>query len=335
MNLVDGKLQKRKLYEMNFLESQKYLLVILKLFGFFPYEIKSKVTRSKWAVLQCIVIHLVYQGLFVYTHNLFSLSVGNYLDDNNEVSIFATVTEGYGVGFGFLIIYFSIYWSRSSQIALIKKVLDLEIEVKALKISTSDNRQLRKRTTLGVFWICFFYSAALFISSYVTNFNLLVLALTLFYCSFIAFVSLVCLFFDNLVTTIGSLLDNLSLNFENCVKDCPFHFHRRELTVILKLHDDLVRCIAFFNKSFGVTVLGIYMLISIVVTFESYFAYSGFHGFNSSFIQFIMIFNLIFYIPFFFVFSKLGLTCGRVEEKVDELSLSDHISNSFDCRSQS
>lgn len=312
---------------MNFLETQKPVLNFLNFFGFFTFSMNStNVTRNRWQFLHCIIANLVYLGVYFCFHIYFIATTGSYMNDKNETSLFSTNMEGYCLGISMLTVFLSTCWNSSSQMKLINDLLALETKVKALRFSKLDfGKKLHRQTIRTVLGVSTFYIAFIILYSVISLSTHLLLTIVeiSFYCCFAFSMNLACIFFDNLAKTIENLFDELSSNFERSVTTCPAFFRREEMIAIFKLHDDLVKCIATFNKAFGTTVLGIYGFNFSVITFEIYFAYSAMveskGHFYRNFVFFELIGNFVSFIPLYFSFAKFGFTCGNVEEKVDEL----------------
>lgn len=310
---------------MNFLEAQKVLLKILKLLGFFTYAMKSDVTRNRFHYVHCVIMGALIQGLFVYCHLHYLEKVGNYLGDGNHASDFYSIVEGFCVGFCYLIVYYSVFVCSSSQIEFIEKLLRIEREIGALRFSRSTyNERLRKTSLSDIFWTLIGAVAIFLTLSVVTsnnNYITLMIANWMFL-SMTIYLTLLLFFIENLVSTVGSLADELSWNFQNCVTSCPFHFFSEDLKQIFKLHDRLVQSIAVFNKSFGIIVLGTNAFCILIFTFEAYFAYAIFFDASrltptlnvTTALNFAG--NVVGYVPLIFALSKLGFVSGTTEEKV-------------------
>lgn len=319
---------------MNFLEAQKLLVSILKAFGFFTYKINSDgslVEHSKLHVLYSIVVFALNHGFFLYTHIIFYLEV-DYLSDNNSATKFVTLLEGYAVEFSSLIIFYSIFVCNSPQIEFIQAIHELEQDVLQLKMTRKNyNRKFHKSSFYFVVGQLMFTSISLIYYAFTVPRENFVPFMTeaVNYMLFTLVLILITSFMDNLVMTMGNLLDEISWNLMHSITQCPFHFHRKEVTTILKLHDRLCETVGTFNKSFGIIVLGIFVFAFAVITFEVYFVFVilfAMHRFKFDYVLSFM--------PLFLTLSKFGFTCSAVQEKVRLVSSNLHkISLKFPFRS--
>ena len=310
---------------MNFLEAQRPLLVILKLFGFFTYSINSEAVPKMFHFIHCVIVNIFCHGAFIGIHFYFVMTVGNYIGDDNDATQFVTKLEGYTIGFSFLIIFYSVFFETSSQIEFIENLLIIESEIVALKFTRINNaNQLRRKILLKIFSFSFFYAFMFFYSCIVVprqHFLLLILEI-FYYCFFLIYQLFIVTFLHNIVSTMERMLDELSWNLKHCIPLCPFPFHKDQVNKILKLHDRILEAIPLFNKSFGVIVFGNYMFIMGLVTFEMYFGFSAFFkstvfsGLTDLFLNITG--NIVCYVPLFVCFSLLGFTCENVQEKVEE-----------------
>lgn len=311
--------------KMNFLEAQKSIIFILKLFGFFPYRLKldgSQIEDSKLHLFYSVAIHVFNEATFISQHISFISQVDNYLGDNNSATKFVINLEGYTVPFCFIIIYFSLFFCKASQVQFIKTIIDLEQEICALRFTFSNhNQNLRRDSILFLVFLSLFVVVCVSCSALVTNQEMFMVLMleTLIYLSIEIFLTVVTQFMNNLVTTIGNLFEDLNSNLELSISSGPFHLHEKDVKKIFKLHDRLTESITVFNKCFGILTFGIYLYIFILFTFEVYFGFSTiFDSAKPTNFMFILnvLFNIAGFTPILIVFSKLGFNCQKTQEKV-------------------
>lgn len=180
------------------------------------------------------------------------------------------------------------------------------------------NRRLRETSlrlaimTVGyIITLCIYYH--LVVTSYVVFLEMCV------YLSISFILIVMTCFMDNLVKTIGNLLDEIKASLGSKVTSCPFHFNDREVTKIFELHGRLTSSIENFNESFGSIVLGIFAFIFGIGVFEIYYIVAAIFD-PSIQVDFLFTLSLLgnfsSLVPNFIVFSRFGFTCESVQKKV-------------------
>lgn len=310
---------------MNFLNAQKPLVIILKYIGYFTFKIPfdgSLVNSSYQHLFFSVSTSLFLKGCFIFNH-FFFLSNVDYFDfeDKNYVSTFVTKFEGYAIFTCFIIILSSVAFYRKTHIEFINTIIELEAEVHALKMTQKTyNESLRKNTLrIVIFHFLFHVSFVTFYIAVIPGNSVLFITLESFSYSFFLFSIILFLkFIQNLVETIGNLVDELDRNFKHFVTFCPFHFYEKEVEDLFLLRYRIAETITLFNESFGNIVLGVFILVLSIVTFESYFALAiYFDAISSSDLRTILNLasNTLFLIPLLTTFAIFGFTCEKVQIK--------------------
>lgn len=311
--------------KMNFLEAQKSIIFILKLFGFFPYRLKldgSQIEDSKFHLFYSVAFHVFYQANFISNHISFISHVDNYLGDNNSVSKFVTNLEGYTVLFCFAIIYYSLFFCKASQVKFLQTIIDLEQEIRALRFTfSSHNRNLRRDSIQFLAFQAIFIVVCLGSYTFLVNPDMFMVMMleTMIYLFNEVFLTVVAQFMSNLVITIGNLFEDLNSNLERSISSGPFHLHERDVKKIFELHDRLTESITVFNKGFGIQAFGIYIFTFSLLTFETYFGFATiFDPTKPTSFMFILnvLGNIVGFAPILNAFSKFGFNCQKTQEKV-------------------
>ena len=311
--------------KLNFLEAQKPILTVLKLFGCFPYRLHSKtltVENNKIIFAYSIFVNFSIEVFFILYHFTMLKEVSNYLEDNNEATTVATALEGYLVAFCFAIVSLSLFFRKKLQMKIIILIIELEKEVGDIRSYQLDyNEQLRRSSVRFV--VSQIILTVIALSHYVAVTYLESVAYFLFemfvYFTYVSIVLFITCFMENLVKTIGNLFDALNSSLKLYVTTCPFHFYNREMKKVFALHNRLIQSIELFNAAFGSIAAGIFYFIFATVVFEVYFVSAEiFDSANSLDFQkaLKLLGNMFSVMPMLIIFSKFGFTCESVQEKV-------------------
>lgn len=311
---------------LNFLEAQKYVLAVLKLFGCLPYRLNpesSTVEDNKWHLLYSLSVFGVIQGFFSF--NRFYIGrIENYLIDGNPTSQFVTWFEGVVVFSCYNIIMFGIFFYKKSQMKFIKMLMELEQEVNNLGMHRSDFNKtlLRTSTKFVIFYICVNVGFLGFFSFFLPDW---IYANAILICESFCFSVLTTSavigtqFMDNIVITMGNLFDELSWILKHKITYCPFHFYHHEVTKVFELRNRLIEAIPMFSEAFGVIAFGVFFLVFGIESLEFYYAFSAVFD-SEVLLSFIFSLNLaanvISFMPIFMSFSRLGFNCECVQSKV-------------------
>lgn len=322
---------------MKFLNAQKPLVTILKYCGFFTFEVPfdgSLVNSSYQNVFISIVTGLLIQGFFIFSHLLYLNNFGNYSEDGNFVSMFVTHFEGYTIIICSSMVFFSVVFLRRKHIKFLDAIIELEEAVNALQGTQGRyNESLRKNTLrFVIFHLLFHVTFFTFYAAVLPENTFPYLFLDcLSFAFFMFLIILVIKFMQNLVEKIANLLDELDENFKNFVSSCPLHFYDKELKNLFILRDRTIETIKLFNGSFGIIVLGIFILVLGIATFELYYAAANYLDMNASsdwMMILILASNIFFVFPLLTTFSMLGFTCESVRIKVSQVQNSSPIVHS-------
>lgn len=312
---------------MNFLEAQRCLLSILKLLGFFSYQVqRDGIIRKKSFrhLIYCIMINVLSHILFIGGHVIYAINGENYLSDGNHVSDLVMYLEFTAIELSFYFVLYGISVRRSSQIEFFEMILSIEQEISEFKFTRKlYNERLRKSSQRFIVIVIIFYTALLVYNAVVVPQNMFMVVMIEAF-NFTMFSSLLIFIthlMENAAATIGNLFDELDWNLKHYITACPFHFHHKDVKNILKLHDQLVGSIAKFNEAFGVINLGIFVFIFGFITFEVYFDFSAviFHA-PDLILGLNVIGSIISFLLILISFCKFAFTCESVQEKV-KLSL--------------
>lgn len=315
---------------MNFIATQKPLIFILNIFGFFSFKFTNEGISNYHnyrVIFVCVVKNLLNQFSFLYVHYYFTNNVKGFLEDETEVTKMALWLQAVVQEFCSLVIFYTRLASRGLQIKFFEHLFAIEMKVELLQFSTLNakmfNQKMRSKcciycsTMIGLYtMILILYSNVLPDEQYYFYFFE-----TINYTVVIIYAIFIAIFMDNVLTAIGFYFEEINKNLQNFIAvpgSNLFSFHEIEIRDLFQLHNELIQVIEHFNDTFGMIFVGIFVFTFGMMAFELYFGYTviilSSHTVPFDFVNIIT--NIFCYIPLFVIVSKVGFSCESVHEKV-------------------
>jgi 7tm Chemosensory receptor len=307
---------------MSFLEAQKVLVKILKIFNYFPYSVcNQRVKTSRKLFLRSICTNVVWNLIFLACHLHYLNNTGSYVDDGNPATYMLTQLEALAIGLCAILLLYTNLMAKDDHIRLFNEIIEIEKRVLALKFSNKNfNEKLTRNSNLTIvlsigFHLCFL----ILVFNLETNHSSIKLE-SFNYITFSFFLTMIMQLMINFISTIENFIRELERNLDELKSRNLFQFYSDQIESIYYIYDKVLIIIELFNKSFGTAFLGIYIYSFGTVSIETYFAFSYFlvtHGEKLLIKDSILIVSNIFCCtPIIILYFKLCFTCHRTKEAV-------------------
>lgn len=322
---------------MQSIKAQKPLIKCLTFFGFFSFNFDATLSSDWKLKLYCIIVNVCSLVQFVFNSLCYIETSNEHLGDSSRVTFMCHILEAIANQVNMWIIVYSILWTRDEQIKFLKLLESIESDVNSLSFSDRVNedfyRSLRVNTvssTIGslVFYVslvCFFIFFLMQDESLSHHFQALNYSVFTLYYVYLA------TFILNLVMTIRNFFELMNTNLRAFIERSDFY--QKEIRFLLVLHQELSFLIHTFNSSFGVILLGSFVCLSGSAAIEAYFNYitiiTGLIGKKHHILYCIA--NIVWLGPMFLVLQRLGSTCSKVQETIEDTS---KIFRSFNLQSE-
>lgn len=309
---------------MQSIKAQKPLIKCLTFFGFFSFNFDATFSSDWKLKLYCTIVNVCSLVQFVFNSLYYVETSNEHLGDSSRVTFMCHILEAIANQVNMGIIVFSMLWTRDDQIKFLKLLESIESDVNLLPFSDGAvedfYRSLRVNTVSSIvgslaFFVsllCFFVFFLMQHESLSHDFQAInYIVFTLYYVFLVTFIL-------HLVMTIRKFFELMNTNLRAFIERSDFY--QKEIRFLLGLHQELSSLIHTFNSSFGVILLGSFISQSGSAAIESYFNYiTIITGLMSNKFHILYcIANIVWLGPMFLVLQRLGSTCSKVQETVED-----------------
>lgn len=307
--------------------AQRPLISALTLFGLFFFRFDGDYSSNWRKKLYCAIVNFFMTYQFVANSNKYISSFSEFLGDGSKVTFYCHFFEALATQFNLLIILYCVVFRKSDQIELFKLLSSVEKELDEMSSTHGEIKKLHRylwiNSWCSIIGAVIFYSALFFIYFLVlldtesSSHSLQVL----YYLALTSFFTFIIDYFLQLVVIIGAFYDAINHRLRTFIGKSDFYL--KEVRALMELHQKLTTAILRLNSSFGVVMLGMFLFIFTISSFECYFAYITVYENlvrKSSRYFFYAVTNLFWPVPMLVHLQFLGNSCSKVQDKITDTS---------------
>ena len=312
---------------MNLVKNQNFLMTLLLCTSMiaFKYTTTLKMMKSsKVIVVYCVLTTCLMQGWLWYITLRNFESSGNYIDPGSEVTKLILIMESLSLQIGFIFICYAEIFKLNEQLQFVNNLISIEEKLKSLAPDAIKDEVYTKmkRISLAIisslllyFSIVFIlYSLIIILDGGESPTALLTLGSQLFSKMQYNFLGI---FMLMLIQIIHQMLKSFTKRLNEVVGNLR---PRTNLIPLLKIHNELHLTIKSFNESFGLTVFGIFLYCSGILTCEIYFGFILFECVHKSFLVWNGVLNIVWVTPLLIFMSLIGRYCEKTKQEANKIN---------------
>jgi hypothetical protein len=286
---------------MNFVESQNILLVLLKIYGFFPINFGGKFKKFKNHLYNAVISVALIVGFSIVGVTEFEAAVVRSVEKDSVLLSLMGMTTVFSPIFCFAIIKLHLFVKSEVQENYLDMVRDLEITVRSYHVRNSKMnkiiKELRKTTLQQEIFLFIFYLLIEFgyASVSVTDNIFLYMFANSFYDIFNCFFVQILIFLKMNMNFLRQLQNHLNQVLLNLQKH-DVHYNVEDF---IKIHRKIMDYLEVFNKTFGFIFLMTFLAVFGSMIPEIYKSLLILMQLNSKV-------NLIFYIILNFIWATFS-----------------------------
>lgn len=299
------------------LKSQKYLLKILSIFGFFAFNCQTfEKTYRRW--IYCYLFNLATNLEFVYVTFYYILTYNDFLHDGSRVTrVVHTVELVTNLIITFIIVTATLF--RNDELIKFLKALEM-IESQVERLNIYSHTKFYERLKLGtnvviiISLIFHIIMQLIYVNLLMANESLIHKLTSLCYLFFSFYFFIVSLFVFVQLKTLEKFSKTIKENLSYCFMHSSFY--EREIDIIYKIFFDIQDLMESWNYCNGFLVFGGYVYIFGVLSSELYFVCVSavFTDLvRTNFVYYIYnACNLMYCIPMLLIIALIGKTCTQI-----------------------